>query len=128
MKALAAAGEAPSSVDQVTIGEDERARWLAVAYRAAPIADRPRNAIGLLKELPPAEMEALLLANAKVGDEDLRALANARALAVSDALAARGIADSRLFLVAPHIGTDPAAGTAAAGTAGAATRVDLALR
>jgi hypothetical protein len=125
MKALVAAGEAPSSVDQVTIGEDERARWLTAAYRAATIPDRPRNLIGLPKELPPAEMEAMLLATVKVGDEDLRALANARALAVSDALAARGIADSRLFLVAPRIGADPAASPAAAG---AAARVDLALR
>jgi hypothetical protein len=49
MKSLAAEGKAPASVDQVTIGEDERPRWLAAAYREAPIADRPRNVIGMLR-------------------------------------------------------------------------------
>jgi len=75
----------------------------------------------MLKDLPPAEMEAMLLAHAKVDDEALRALANARALAVKDALVAKGIADDRLFLIAPRLGGD-------AGAAGSPTRVDLALR
>jgi hypothetical protein len=69
-------------------------------------------------------MEAMLLANAKVDDEALRALANARAQAVNDALVAKGIGDDRLFLVAPRLGGDAPGGAAA----GAPTRVDLALR
>jgi hypothetical protein len=124
MKALVAAGTAPSSVDQVTIAEDERTRWLTVAYREAPISDRPRNVISMLNDLPPAEMESMLLANAKVDDEALRSLANARALAVNDALAAKGIPNDRLFLVAPRLGGDPAESPAA----GTPARVDLALR
>jgi hypothetical protein len=125
MKSLAAAGTAPPSLDLVTIGPDERERWLAAAYREAPIPERPRNVLRMLKDVPPAEMEAMLLAHAKVDDEALRQLANARALAVKDALVAKGIADARLFLLAPRLGAD-AGRPAPAGTV--PTRVDLALR
>ena len=124
MKALIAQGTVPASVDQVTVGEDDRARWLTAAYREAPIPDRPRNVIGMLKDLPQAEMEAMLLANAKVDDESLRSLANARARAVNDALVAKGIGDDRLFLVAPRLGSDATGGAETT----VPTRVDLALR
>ena len=97
--------------------------WLTAAYREAAIPDRPRNMIGMLKDLPPAEMEALFVASVKVDDDALRSLANARARAVKDALVAGGIADVRVFLLAPRLGGN------AGGEAGAApTRVDLALR
>jgi len=123
MKSLVAEGTAPASVEQVAIGPDERNRWLTAAYREAAIPDRPRNMIGMLKDLPPAEMEALFVASVKVDDDALRSLANARARAVKDALVAGGIADVRVFLLAPRLGGN------AGGEAGAApTRVDLALR
>jgi hypothetical protein len=127
MKSLAAAGTAPASVDEVTIGADERTRWLTAAYREAPLPDRPRNVVGMLKDLPPAEMEAMLYANAKVDDEALRSLANARARAVKEAIAAKGVADERLFLTAPRLG-EGADGGAATSAPPPATRVDLALR
>ena len=138
MKSLASSDTAPASIDQMTIGADERARWLTAAYRASSIKERPRNAIGMLKDLPPAEMEAMLLADAKVEDDALVLLANARAQAVKDALATKGVAGERLFLTAPKVGA--AGATAAAVTAEATpgaqspaasatlARVDLALR
>jgi len=135
MKSLAAAGTAPASVDLVTIGADERARWLTAAYRESSIKERPRNVIGMLKELPPAEMEAMLLADAKIDDDALRLLANARAQAVKDDLTAKGIAGERLFLTVPRLssetskarsaGAPPPAADAAQATP---SRVDLALR
>ena len=148
MKSLAASGTAPASVNQVTIGAEERVRWLTAAYRESSIKDRPRNVIGLLKELPPEEMEAMLLANVKIDDDALRLLANARAQAVKDDLTARNIAGERLFLTVPRLSGEPASQGAgasrpsggalaggAAGVAGATTaspappsRVDLALR
>lgn len=132
MKALASSGSAPESVDAVTIGADERTRWLAAAYREAPIPDRPRNVLGMLKDVPPAEMEAMLLAGAKVDDEALRQLATARAQAVKDALVAKGVAGDRLFLLAPKLGGEApaqAGGDAArGGTPRPSARVDLALR
>jgi hypothetical protein len=138
MKSLAASGDAPASADLVTIGAEERVRWLAAAYKESSIKDRPRNAIGFLKDLPPAEMEAMLLADAKIDDDALRLLANARAQAVKDDLAAKNVAPERLFLTVPKLSAAalpaadaaPRAGPAGAGTAQSAppARVDLALR
>ena len=134
MKSLASAAHAPASVDLVTIEADERVRWLTAAYRESSIKDRPRNVIGLLKDLPPAEMEARLLADARVDDDALRLLANARAQGVKDALAARGIAGERLFLIAPRLSIEgvaqaaEAAPRAAEPASGSFSRVDLALR
>ncbi len=133
MKALEAAGSAPASLADVTIAADERNRWLAAAYRAAPLSERPRDAQGQIADVPPERMEAMLLAGTEVGDDALRALAGERALAVKDAIAAKGVAGERLFLVAPRLGgaaSGPATskpGTAASATA-PPTRVDLALR
>jgi uncharacterized protein involved in outer membrane biogenesis len=138
MKSLAAAGNAPASVDLVTIGADERVRWLTEAYRESSIKDRPRNVFGMLKDIPPADMEATLFADAKVDDDALRLLANARAQSVKDALAAKGVAGERLFLIAPHLGsegvapmaaaTSPGSGAPEPATAASPRRVDLALR
>lgn len=134
MKSLAARGEAPASVEQVTIGDDERAAWLTSAYRDSSLPDRPRNAFGVLESVPPAQMEAMLLAAAKVDDDALRRLANARAQAVKDALESRKVAGERIFIAAPQIGAPPSsrasapAGTTPAAPEAPASRVDLALR
>lgn len=146
MKSLAASGSAPASVDQVTIAVDERVRWLTAAYRESSIKDRPRNVIGLLKEVPPEEMEAILLADVKIDDDALRLLANARAQSVKDELTTRGISGDRLFLTVPRLSGERATAAAGAAQAGRVTpapgaapnaatadsaspsRVDLALR
>jgi len=124
MKTLVAEGTAPASFDQVEIAPDERNRWLTAAYRESSIPDRPRNMIGMLKDLPPAEMEAMYVASTKIDDEALRALANERARAVKDALVTKGVTDDRLFLLAPRLGGS----ASGAPTTTAQTRVDLALR
>ncbi len=128
MKTLVADGTAPASVDLVAIEPDERVRWLTAAYRESSLPDRPRNAIGMLKELPPAEMEAMFVANAKVEDEALRALANERARTVKEALVAKGIADDRVFLLAPRLGGNSGGNAGGTSATTSPTRVDLALR
>ena len=131
MKSLVVSGIAPASVDEVTIGADERTRWLTAAYREAPLPDRPHNVLGMLKDVPPSEMEAMLYASAEVDDAALHALANARALTVKDAIVAKGVAAERLFLLAPRLGNEAAGAStpgAAVATPSALTRVDLALR
>ena len=128
MKALAAAGTAPPSLDAVTIAADERGRWLAAAYREAPLPGRPKNVLGMLKDVPPADMEAMLYAAASVDDAALRELANRRAQAVKDAIAVKGIAGERLFLVAPRIGNEAGGAKADAVKSASPMRVDLALR
>jgi hypothetical protein len=48
-------------------------------------------------------MEALLRKNVAVSDEAMRQQALARAIAVRDALIAKGISSDRLFLAAPNL-------------------------
>jgi len=107
--------------DQVVIGPEEYPKWLERVYRDAEF-DRPRNMIGLLKDLPPAEMEALILANTPVGDEALRQLAQERAQAVKTALLEKGqVPAERIFLLAPKV-------EAGGGEDGAGRRVVFSLR
>ena len=63
----------------------------------------------MAKDIPDADMEALLAKNVTVNDEAMRQQALARAIAVRDALVAKGISSDRLFLAAPSLhaaGTD----------------------
>ena len=70
----------------VTIADDEHDRWLEAAYKAADVK-KPRNVVGLAKSLPPAEMQAILEANAPADADALLQLANRRADAVKAYLA-----------------------------------------
>ena len=53
---------------------------LKEVYRRADIA-KPRNLVGIAKDLPPGDMEALLLANIAVTGDAMRALALQRGAA-----------------------------------------------
>ncbi len=64
----------------------------------APEMARPRNAVGMLKDVPPAEMEGLLLADMQVSEDAVRQLALQRSVAVRDYLAAQSVPLERLFL------------------------------
>ena len=75
----------------------EETELLKAVYRRADIP-KPRNLVGMAKELPPAEMQALLLASISVPDEAMQELAVARGVAVRDYLAERQVALDRLFL------------------------------
>lgn len=81
----------------------EREALLRRMYEAAPLPDRPRNLIGLLKALPAADMEARLRAATVISNDSARDLALQRALAVRGALAQRGLPVERLFLAAPRV-------------------------
>lgn len=72
-------------------------------YQAARLPNKPRNALGLLKDLPPEQMRGMLLGSYTVDEEALRQLAVARATAVRDALLARGAPNARVFLAAPKV-------------------------
>jgi len=104
MKELVRQGKAPKSVDDVRIEKDEYPRYLKAAYGEESFP-KPRNIIGLAKDLPVAEMEKLMLQHTKVTDEALRELANQRAQAVKDYLLASGqVPADRLFIVAAKPG------------------------
>jgi hypothetical protein len=66
-------------------------------YRRADIA-KPRNIVGLAKDIAAAEMEALLLASISVNEDTIRELALQRGVAVKDYLASRKLPLERVFL------------------------------
>jgi hypothetical protein len=70
-------------------------------YDSSKLPDKPRNVLGLAKDLPAAQMRALLLSSFSVNDDTARELAVKRSVAVRDALMARGVPNSRIFLAAP---------------------------
>ena len=83
------------------IAPEDFEKLLKKAYSSAKF-EKPKNAIGLSKGLPAAEMEALMKKNITVSDEDLHTLAKERAEAVKDYLGGPGkVAVGRLFMVAP---------------------------
>lgn len=87
---------------------------LTRAYRRAKFP-KPRTAFGLLKKLPPAEMEKLILANIRVGDAQLEQLAASRANAVQQELLRQDPdLGTRVFLKNAEIKTPPEKGKQAA--------------
>ncbi|TXC65629.1 hypothetical protein FSC37_04825 [Piscinibacter aquaticus] len=68
--ATAAQADALSTLDAAT-----RERVLRAVYRAADIPDKPRNALRMLRDIPPAEMEALLKRQIAAGPDAMRELA-----------------------------------------------------
>ena len=109
------------SLDEIRIDAGEYPAYLARAYKEAKFP-KPRNMIGLQKELPVEEMEKLMLANLPVNDEDVRALAVRRAEAVQAWLVDQGkIAPERVFLLPPKVDSEREAKARA-------SRVDFSLR
>jgi Domain of Unknown Function (DUF748) len=107
---LVRAGAAPEA--PVLMASEDRARVLKEIYKQTDIPNKPRNAIGIARDLPGPEMEALLKTRIVVSAEAMRELALQRGLAVRDALIAQGLPSERLFLAAPKLrasGEDDAA-------------------
>ena len=99
MKDLVRQGAAPKSVDDVQVDKAEYERYLKAAYGDESFP-KPRNVIGLAKDLPVAEMESLMLKNAQATDDDLRNLANRRAQTVQNRLlATEQVSADRLSIV-----------------------------
>jgi hypothetical protein len=79
----------------------ERERLVKAVYKQTDLPDKPRNLIGVAKDIPVADMEAMLKARLTAGDEAMRELALQRGLAVRDALMAKGLPSERLFIASP---------------------------
>lgn len=109
LELLKAEKNSPSLQDRPVSGaepEMDPAEYLALlksAYRRSPIP-KPRNVLGLIKDLPQADMEALLLASLAIDESDLRDLAATRAQGVRDLLATLGVSQAQLFLGASLVG------------------------
>jgi len=90
------------SLDSVVIEPEEYEKYLKMAYKAGQF-EKPENILGFTKDIPVPEMEALILKNIEVTDDDLTTLANERAQAVKNyILGQEKIEPGRLFLVKPQ--------------------------
>jgi hypothetical protein len=115
-------GSDVDSPDAVRVSAAEYKTYLTRAYKAAKFP-KPRNVVGMQKDLPLEEMEKLMLANLPASDEDLRGLARQRAELVQVWLIEQGkLAPARIFLVQSKAGTSDQAAALAGG------RVDFSLR
>ncbi len=121
LRALSREGGEIASPDAVVVDKAEYEEYLKRAYRAEKF-DKPRNMLGFAKDIPAAQMEALMLANTQVSDDDLRVLANQRAQAAKSFLVDKGhIAGERIFLVTPKMDAEGV-------KEGKPTRVDFSLK
>ena len=94
------------SLEAIEIAPEEYKTYLARAYKEAKFP-KPRNMVGLQKDLPVEEMEKLMLTNLPATDEDIKALAARRAEAVQGWLVEQGkVPLERIFLLPPKTAAD----------------------
>ena len=84
-----------------TVSADDYPALLKEVYKRADIT-KPRNLVGLAKDLPVDDMQKLLLADIKVTADSMQALALQRGVAVKAYLASKDVPLDRLFLGAPN--------------------------
>lgn len=105
LKDLKKAGEG-KSLDDIEIAPDEYKTYLTRAYKEAKFP-KPRNVVGLQKELPVEEMEKLMLTNLPASDDDIKALADRRAESIQGWLVEQGkVPPERVFLLPPKVEHD----------------------
>jgi hypothetical protein len=108
-----------ASVDTIEVAAAEYPVYLQRAYKEAKFP-KPRNLIGMQKDLPVEEKEKLMLANTPASDDDVQQLALRRAESVQGWLIDEGkVPQERIFLVEPKT---------EAGEKGKGSRVDFSLR
>jgi hypothetical protein len=83
--------------DSIILLPEEQAVYLKAVYRKEKFP-KPRNVIGLVKDLPPDEMRKLIIANTTVGEPELQTLARERVTAVNSYLVSQGkVPAERIF-------------------------------
>jgi hypothetical protein len=101
LKEILKKGEPAVPVDKVKIELQEYEKYLKLAYKAEKFP-KPRNILGMAKDIPGPEMEKLMLAYIEVKEDDLRLLASQRAMNVDNAiLKSKEVEPERVFVVAP---------------------------
>ena len=94
------------SLDDIEIAPEEYKTYLTRAYKEAKFP-KPRNIVGLQKDLPVEEMEKLMLTNLPASDDDIKTLADRRAEAVQGWLVDQGkVPPERVFLLPPKVEHD----------------------
>jgi len=87
-----------NAADVTPVTDAEYPELLVAVYKRADIKTKPRNMVGLAKDVPLKEMEDLLIASIPVDEESIRRLAVERGGAVRDYLLAANLPSERLFL------------------------------
>ncbi len=94
-------GQPAVPVDEVKIEPSEYEKYLKMAYKEEKFP-KPRNILGMAKELPVPEMEKLMLTHIEITEGDLRNLASQRAMKVKDAILKSGqVEPERIFILEP---------------------------
>ncbi|MDD2337859.1 MAG: DUF748 domain-containing protein [Geobacteraceae bacterium] len=97
--------QTPNSIE---ILPAEYSNYLKIVYRKEKFP-KPRNFIGMLKDLPDSEMKKLIFANTIVGNAELKKLAEERAAVVRNFLTEQGkVNQERVFLKTGDIYKEPA--------------------
>ena len=92
------------SLEDTTISAEEYPLYLEKVYQDENFSGKPRNAIGIAKTLPVADMESLLLAHMDVNDGDLAELADQRGHAAQSWLTEQGkIPVDRVFMLGSQV-------------------------
>ncbi len=101
VKSLVKSGQSVPAADNVRVDASEYPRFLTLAYKEEKFP-KPRNFLGMAKDLPVPEMEKLMLTNIRVGNDELRQLALERASRVREQVIVGGkVEPGRVFLVEP---------------------------
>jgi uncharacterized protein involved in outer membrane biogenesis len=82
---------------------EQRQQLVRQLYADTRLPDKPRNLIGMAKDIPLPEMEAMLVAAMPADAAAARRLAAQRGLTVRDALIAKGLGSERIFLGEPKV-------------------------
>jgi hypothetical protein len=94
-------GQPAIPVDEVKIEKQEYEKYLKMAYKEEKFP-KPKNVIGMAKDLPAPEMEKLMLTHIEVKEGDLRTLSSQRAMKVKDAILKSGQVEAeRVFILEP---------------------------
>ncbi|MEM3484338.1 MAG: hypothetical protein QXI12_01790 [Candidatus Methanomethyliaceae archaeon] len=101
LKDMVRTGQRPASMDEITIEPKECSRYLRMAYKQENFS-KPKNFLGMVKDLPDPEIEKLMLSHIEVKESDLRMLAFMRAQKVKEIiLKSRPIEPERIFFLEP---------------------------
>ena len=94
-------GQPSIPVDEVKIEKQEYDKYLKMAYKEEKFP-KPKNFIGMAKDLPGPEMEKLMLTHIEIKEGDLRTLASQRSMKVRDAILKSGqVEPERVFILEP---------------------------
>jgi uncharacterized protein involved in outer membrane biogenesis len=94
-------GQAGIPVDEVKIESAEYGKYLKMAYKEEKFP-KPKNFLGMAKDIPAPDMEKLMLTHLEIKEGDLRTLASQRSMKVKDAILKSGqVEPERVFILEP---------------------------